>query len=106
MQVKTLSLYLCPVAKDVIQKVSNHKRCSYSKALDTMIIWASNHWAPGSLVVTARKRTTRQQSSYCLSDMSIDYLTAWADVRGVSKGRAAEDICIAIALKWREKHGT
>ena len=104
-QYKTVSFSLCPVAREVIDQLARIRHCSKGKALESMIRWASEHWAPGAKIITARHPVTRQQTSYYLSDTAIDYLTMWARVRGVSIGRAAEEICIAIALRGRAKHG-
>lgn len=105
MQYKTVSLSLCPVAREVIDRLAGIKHCSKGKALESMIRWASNHWAPGAKIITARHPVERQQTSYYLSVRAIDYLTMWARARGISTGHAAEEICIAIALRGRTKHG-
>lgn len=105
MQYKTVSLSLCPVAREVINQLASIKHCSNGKALESMIRWASDHWAPGAKIITAHHPVTRQHTSYYLSDRAIAYLTMWARARGISTGRAAEEICIAIALRGRAKHG-
>lgn len=105
MQCKTVSLSLCPVAREVIEQLARIKHCSNGKALESLIRWAADHWAPGAKIITARHPVTRQQTSYYLSDTALDYLNMWARARNISTGRAAEEICIAIALRWRAKHG-
>lgn len=104
-QYKTVSLSLCPVAREVIDQLASIKHCSKGKALESMIRWASNHWAPGAKIITARHPVIRQQTSYYLSETALAYLTMWARARDISIGRAAEEICIAIALRGRMKHG-
>lgn len=105
MQYKIVSLSLCPVAREVINQLARIKHCSNGKALESMIRWAAYHWAPGAKIITARYPVTRQQTSYYLSDTALDYLNMWARARDISIGRAAEEICIAIALRGRAKHG-
>lgn len=105
MQCKTVSLSLCPVAREVIEQLARIKHCSNGKALESLIRWAADHWAPGAKIITARHPVTRQQTSYYLSDTALDYLNMWARARNISTGRAAEEICIAIALMGRAKHG-
>lgn len=97
----TITLDLTGVARQFVEKYANAKRCSNSKALSDILLWASRRWPAGTVKVSGGRRVKSGKVSYSLRKDAYAYAQAWSECAGITLTRAIEDICIIVALRHK-----
>ena len=97
----TITLDLTEVARQFVEKYANAKRCSNSKALSDILLWASRRWPAGTVKVSGGRRVKSGKVSYSLRKDAHTYAQAWSEYAGITLTKAVEDICIIVALRHK-----
>lgn len=97
----TISLDLTEVARMFVEKYAHVSRCSNSKALSDILLWASRRWPAGTVKVSGGRRVKSGKVSYSLRKDAYAYAQAWAEYADITLTRAVENICIIVALRYK-----